>query len=87
MATMRLLLIWYTVAQVESFCGPSTLVATNISQENLHTPYSNNDDCTINIKPDEDYQVGYYLEIKWMYFDIEGNMPECKDYVEVFVTR
>eukprot|EP00795_Rhopilema_esculentum_P015826 gene15826-7144_t len=31
--------------------------------------------------------ASYYLEIKWISFDIEGKIPNCSDYVEVFLTR
>ena len=75
------------VGQVDTACVSSSFVATKSLQGVQYYQYSNNDDCTVTITPSTLYQSGYYLEIKWTYFDIEGSLPKCHDFVEIFLTR
>ena len=50
--------------------------------------YSNNEDCTFTIQPSTFYRTGYFLEVYWYSFKVNGEMPTCsQDYVEVFLTR
>ena len=83
--TLALLLL--LVSDVKSACNSNSLFATTGVRSVQHFHYSNNDDCTVNIIPAALYHKGYYLEINWKNFDIEGNMPKCKDYVEVYLTK
>ena len=81
------LLLFFTMPQGNSLCISSTFVATTSAKGLDYSHYSDNDNCTVNIIPNAIYQRGFYLEIKWTRFHIEGDMPKCKDYVEVFLTR
>ena len=81
------LLLLITLQQVRSKCLSSTFVATTNTQSVDYHHYSDNDNCIVNIIPNAIYQRGFYLEITWTRFHIEGDMPKCKDYVEVFLTR
>ncbi|XP_065054883.1 uncharacterized protein LOC135683530 [Rhopilema esculentum] len=71
----------------DGVCYSSTEYAHPFLQVISNVHYTNNDHCTIYISPFGTYSPSdYYLEIKWISFNIEGNMPNCKDYVEVFLT-
>ena len=82
-----LILILLSAEEVEPGCTSRSFTATTQLRLLEYLEYSNNDDCMIYISPSSSYRSGYYLEIKWVVFDIEGNLPECKDYIEVFLTR
>ena len=73
----------------DASCGSiSTYTATMTLNTFGHTFYSNNEDCVWYIKPSSSYISGYYLEIKWTRFNIEGDMPGCSyDSVEIFLTK
>ncbi|XP_065054809.1 uncharacterized protein LOC135683476 [Rhopilema esculentum] len=61
--------------------------ATTSLQTLSRTNYSNNEHCTFYIRPSGSYSSSsYYLEIKWISFNIEGKLPSCVDYVEIFLT-
>lgn len=82
-----LILTLLIASDVESACNSVSYYATIQLKSVQYYKYSNNDDCTINIIPYILYQRGYYLEVTWNYFDIEGYLPYCKDYIEVFISR
>ena len=69
-------------------CYGSTNYATTSLRSLSRRYYSNNEYCTFYIQPSSYYtSSSYYLEIKWISFNIEGLVPSCYDYVEVFLTR
>ena len=82
-----LALVLLAANEVESACTSESYLATTQLQSIYYYHYSNNDNCSINILPNLLYRNGHYLELKWTYIDIEGNLPHCKDYVEVYLTR
>ncbi|XP_065054812.1 exoskeleton protein RP43-like [Rhopilema esculentum] len=68
--------------------GQQTLYTAVSSLQTLsHFYYNNNENCWFNIQSPSWMSSSYYLEIQWKAFAIEGNMPNCNDYVEVFLTR
>ena len=85
MASVVLLFVLFFALEAETACSSSVLIASTQVKTAGLVYYSNNDYCTISINPG--YANGYYLEIKWIDFEIEGNLPECKDYIEVLLTR
>ncbi|XP_065054811.1 fibulin-2-like [Rhopilema esculentum] len=69
-------------------CYSSTKYATTSLQTLSRTYYSNNELCTTYIRPSSSYpSSSYYLEIKWTRLSVQGSLPSCTDYVEVFLTR
>ena len=69
-------------------CLIATMYATTSLKSHSYLDYSNNEYCTLYFRPSSGYSSGYFLEIKWTKFDIEGKMPSCiYDSVEVFLTR
>ncbi|XP_065054715.1 tolloid-like protein 1 [Rhopilema esculentum] len=49
--------------------------------------YKHGENFTYFIEPWSPYLPSrHYLEIKWTSFNVEGNLPTCKDYVEVYLT-
>ena len=88
MNSILLLVLLFTTADVQSVCySTSSYYATTALKAVQYYHYSNNDDCVMYIIPNALYRSGYYLELKWTTFDIEGSLPTCEDYVEVFLTR
>ena len=88
MKSISLLVLLLIAAEVQSSCySTSRYYATTVLRAVQYYYYSNNDNCVIYIIPDTLYRSGYYLELKWTTFDIEGRLPTCIDYVEVFLTR
>eukprot|EP00794_Sanderia_malayensis_P017997 gene17997-19794_t len=88
---LHVFLIFFMLAgktTASSYCYSTTLYATTSKSTKSLSYYTNYDDCTITIRPSSYYSGGsYYLEIKWLSFDVKGNMPNCyNDYVEVFLT-
>ena len=72
---------------VQGKCQSKTYYATTSSKGLYYYDYGNNEDCKLTILPSSSYRVGYYLEIIWKTFEIQGNMPNCSnDYIEVFLT-
>ena len=71
---------------VDGYCSGGTKTASTYLKTLSHLYYSNNEDCTFYINPQ--YSSGYYLEIKWVTFSVEGSLPSCSyDSVEVYLTR
>ena len=82
------LLLAVLFRNADGLCYSSTKYALPFLRAISNVHYTNNEHCIIYIRPSGAYSsTNYYLEIKWTSFDIEGNMPNCKDYVEVFLTR
>eukprot|EP00795_Rhopilema_esculentum_P015801 gene15801-7105_t len=72
-------------ASVDGYCSGGTKTASTYSNTLSHLYYSNNEDCTFYINPQ--HSTGYYLEIKWVSFSVEGSLPSCSnDSVEVYLT-
>eukprot|EP00795_Rhopilema_esculentum_P015797 gene15797-7102_t len=70
---------------VDGYCSGGTKTASTYSNTLSHLYYSNNEDCTFYINPQ--HSTGYYLEIKWVSFSVEGSLPSCSnDSVEVYLT-
>ena len=68
-----------------ALCGSRTYSASTVKKTFSYMNYQNNEICYITIQPS--YSRGYYLEIGWDHFDVEGYMPSCShDYIEVFLT-
>lgn len=86
MNSISLLFVLFTAAEVKSVCYSASYYATTSLKFLRYYSYSNNDDCLLSIIPSSLYRSGYYLELKWTTFDIEGSLPTCTDYVEVFIT-
>eukprot|EP00794_Sanderia_malayensis_P017995 gene17995-19791_t len=89
--TIIAILLMLIVEPSSQYCYSTTLYAsTSKSTKSESYYYSSSEDCsTLKIRPSSYYSSGkYYLEIKWLSFDVKGNMPDCNnDYVEVFVSR
>jgi len=85
MNSISLLFVLFTAAEVKSVCYSASYYATTSLKFLRYYSYSNNDDCLLSIIPSSLYRSGYYLELKWTTFDIEGSLPTCTDYVEVFI--
>ncbi|XP_065054873.1 cubilin-like isoform X3 [Rhopilema esculentum] len=88
---LSLVLLWHVLSiwfeNASGVCYGSTNNATTSLQTLAMTNYSNNEYCVFYIQPSSSYSSSsYYLEIEWKSFDIEGKLPSCKDYVEVFLT-
>eukprot|EP00112_Aurelia_sp_Birch-Aquarium-sp1_P013260 Seg2808.2 transcript_id=Seg2808.2/GoldUCD/mRNA.D3Y31 product=Cubilin protein_id=Seg2808.2/GoldUCD/D3Y31 len=76
-----------SVTSSYALCWSKYNDAQPYSKSFSHRLYSNDEDCTYYFQPSSSYTYGYFLEIKWTSFDVEGNMPSCsKDSVEVFLT-
>ena len=87
MVPILLLMLLANAIEVKSYCYSSTYAATTSVNSFGNLPYSNNEHCDLTIIPHSAYRSGYYLEVKWTTFEIEGSMPKCIDYIEVFLTR
>ena len=87
MIIILLISILFPVAEVKSGCVSTTYSATSRLASLQYFHYANNDDCILSIVPNPLYQGGYYLEIKWIHFEVDGDLPNCKDYVEVYLTK
>ncbi|XP_065054872.1 uncharacterized protein LOC135683524 isoform X2 [Rhopilema esculentum] len=88
---LSFLLLWQVLAIVfknsNGACYGSTNYATTSLRSLSRRYYSNNEYCTFYIRPSSYYtSSSYYLEIKWISFNIEGLLPSCYDYVEIFLT-
>lgn len=69
-------------------CRFSETYIAKTSPQSLFYYMHSNENCLLKIKPHSLYSDGYYLEIRWINFNIEGNMPSCSDdFMEVFLTR
>ena len=69
-------------------CISGTFDATTSKSFVTNEHYGNDEDCIISIRPSALHTSGFYLEIKWLVFEVEGEMPECgHDFVEVTLTR
>ena len=33
--------------------------------------------------PNKEFQNGFYLQIKWLEFDVKGDMQNCSDFVQI----
>ncbi|XP_065054613.1 cubilin-like [Rhopilema esculentum] len=72
-----------------ALCSNQYLNATTTSQLFSYQSYTNNEYCRIQIAPSNNLNSSeFFLEIKWIRFDIKGQMPDCReDFVEVHLTR
>ena len=69
-------------------CISGTFDATTSISFVTNEHYGNNENCLISIRPSALHSSGFYLEMKWLVFEVEGKMPECRhDFVEVSLTR
>ncbi|XP_065054714.1 uncharacterized protein LOC135683399 [Rhopilema esculentum] len=76
-----------SLQDADGYCYGSTKYATTSLLTLSRLYYSNNEYCTFYIQPSAYYSSSsYYLEIKWISFNVEGNLPTCEDYVEVYLT-
>eukprot|EP00795_Rhopilema_esculentum_P015813 gene15813-7120_t len=88
---LSVVLLWHVLAifikNASGVCNCSTNNATTSMRTLSMLNYSNNENCTFYIRPSRTFlSYGFYLEIKWISFDIEGKIPNCYDFVEVFLT-
>eukprot|EP00112_Aurelia_sp_Birch-Aquarium-sp1_P022896 Seg661.1 transcript_id=Seg661.1/GoldUCD/mRNA.D3Y31 product=Cubilin protein_id=Seg661.1/GoldUCD/D3Y31 len=82
------LLVLSSFGRCNGKCTSGTFDATTSVSFVTNENYGNDEDCTISIRPSAMHSSGYYLAIKWLVFEVEGEMPECEhDFVEVTLTR
>ena len=69
-------------------CTSGTFDATTSLSFVTNEHHGSDEDCVISIRPSALHTSGFYLEIKWLVFEVEGEMLECENnFVEVTLTR
>ena len=87
MVAIWMILLLFGATEGKLACYSTSLHAKIKESHYERYNYVNNENCVLSILPVTDFRIGYYLVIKWTSFEVEGNLPYCKDYVEVFLTR